>query len=89
MLAEVRLHAHDGLRQREAIGQPLLADQGRAHIGDRADPVVVLEVGRIHQLDPVAVLVERPHVEQWQVRIAAATSAQHPGADRQRLDVVD
>ncbi len=49
---------------------------------------VIVEVGRRHQMHATAFLVEGPHVEQGQVRAAAAAGAQHPGADGQRLDIV-
>ena len=35
------LHQLDGAGDGAAVGQPLLADQRRAHVGDRGDPVVV------------------------------------------------
>ena len=87
--ADVALHDRHGARQREAVGQPLLADQRRAHVGDGADPVVVGEVGGIHELHAMAVAIERAHVEQRQIGIAAAARAQHPGADGERFDVVE
>ena len=51
--------------------------------------IVIGEVGRLHQLHAMAFLVERPHVQQRQIRIAAAAGAQDPGADGQRFDVVE
>ena len=88
-VADVLLHDRDGAGEGEAVGQPFLADQRRTHVGDGADPVVVGEVGRIHELHAMAVAIERAHVEQRQIGIAAAAGAQHPGADGQRFDVVE
>jgi hypothetical protein len=85
---DVPFHDLDGTCQGEAVGQALLADQWRAHVGHRAHPVVVGEVGRIHQPHAMAVAIESPHVEQRQIGVAAATGAEDPGADSQRLDVV-
>ena len=40
----------DGERHRLGIGEALLADQRRAHVGDDGHEVVVRELGGIHQL---------------------------------------
>src|SRR5262249_4147391 len=70
------------------IGQPLLADQRGPHVGDHGHEVVVVELGGVHQLADDALLVELAHVEEGQVRAAAAAGAQDPGADGQALDLV-
>src|SRR6266403_654334 len=84
---QVLLHhphrALDGAR----IGEPLLADQRRTHVGDDGHEVVVGEVQRIHQTHDHAVAVEPAHVQQREVGAAAAAGAQDPGADRERLDL--
>src|SRR5438094_130012 len=84
---QVLLHhphrALDGAR----IGEPLLADQRRTHVGDDGHEVVVGEVHRIHQPHDHAVAVEPAHVQQREVGAAAAAGAQDPGADRERLDL--
>src|SRR5437660_686757 len=84
---QVLLHhphrALDGAR----IGEPLLADQRRTHVGDDGHEVVVGEVHRIHQPHDHALAVEPAPVQQREVRAAAAAGAQDPGADRERLDL--
>ena len=87
-MPRVLLHQRDGARQRAAVGQAFLADQRRAHVGDDAYPVVVGEIGRIHQLHAIAFAIERTHVQERQVGIAAAAGAENPGADGERFDVV-
>jgi hypothetical protein len=84
----VLLHQRDGAGQGAAVGQPLLADQRRAHISDDAHPVVVGKVGRVHELDAIAFAIEGAHVQERQVGIAAAAGTENPGADGQRFDVV-
>jgi hypothetical protein len=87
-LAPPILHQRDGARQGATVGQPLLADQRRAHVGDDTHPIVIGKVGRVHELHAIAFAVEGAHVQQWQVGIAAAAGAEDPGADGQRFDVV-
>ncbi len=88
-ISRVALHQVHSPRDGAAVGEALLPDQRRTHVGNRGDPVVVGQLGRRHELDPVAFLVERPHVEQAEIGAAAAAGAEHPGADGQRFDVVD
>ncbi len=87
-VVEFFLHAH-GSGDAAAVGQALLSDQRRAHVGDDSDPVVVIEIERRHQLDPMAVGIEPAQIEQAEIGTAAAAGAQDPGADRQCLDVVE
>ena len=82
------LHEACGTSDGLMIGQPLDADERRAHVGDDADPVVVAKVRGRHELDATALAIEHPHVEQRQIGIAAAAGAQDPGADRERFDIV-
>ena len=44
----------DGAGDVAAVGQPLLADQRRAHVGDDGDPIVVGQIQRRHQLHAIA-----------------------------------
>ena len=88
MIARVFLHQRHGTGQGAAVGQPLLADQRCAHVGDDAHPVVVGEVRRVHELDAIAFTIEGAHVQQRQIGIAATAGAEDPGADGQRFDVV-
>ena len=71
-----------------AVGEALLPDQRRPHVGDDRDEIVVGEVERRHQLDAVPRGIQPAHVEQTEIRAAAAAGAEDPGADCQRLDVV-
>ena len=48
--AEVLLHHGDGERHRLGVGEPLLAHQRRAHVGDDRHQVVVGELGGVHEL---------------------------------------
>src|SRR6267143_3577370 len=84
---QVLLHHPHRALDRARIGEPLLADQGRAHVGDDGHEVGVGEVHRIHQPHDHAVAVEPAHVQQREVRAADAAGAQDPGADRERLDL--
>jgi len=59
--AEVLLHHRDGARDRSRVGEPLLADERRAHVRDHGDRVVVGEVLRVEQRDDGALAVELPH----------------------------
>lgn len=87
--ADMAFHQRDGARQRLTVGQALLPDQRRTHASGGADHVIVGKVDRIHQGDLIPLLVEQPHVEQRQVRIAAPSGAENPRADGKRFDVVD
>jgi hypothetical protein len=88
LLAEVLLHHGDGQRHGLGIGEALLADQRRAHVGDHGDHVVVVQLGGVHQMARDTLSVELPHVEQREVRAAPAPGAQDPGADGQALDLI-
>ncbi len=88
-LADMLFHQRHGAGDGAAVGQPFLADQRRTHVRHRRDPVVVGELLRRHQLHTTALLVEGPHVQQAEIRAAAAAGAQHPGANGQRFDVVE
>ena len=70
-----------------AVGQALLTDQRRAHVGDDSDTIVVLKIQRRHQLHAIAFRVEPAQVEQGQIGAAAATGAEDPGADGKGLDI--
>src|SRR5206468_3257824 len=85
--AEVVLHHPHRALDRARIGEPLLADERRAHVGDDGHAVVVGEVHRVHQPHDDAVAVEAAHVEQREVRAAAPAGAEDPGADGERLDL--
>src|SRR6516162_10393279 len=50
---------------------------------------LVGEVKGRHQLDTMPLGVEPAHVEEPGIRAATAAGAEDPGADRQRLDVVE
>ena len=82
------LHLH-GAGDVAAVGEALLPDQRRAHVGDDRDPVVVGEIERRHQLDPVPLGIKPAHVEEAEIRAAAAAGAEDPGADREAFDVVE
>ena len=83
------LHQRDRAGDGAAVGQALLADERRPHVRHRRDPVVVRErVGR-HQRDAMALGVEAAHVEEPEIGAAAPAGAEDPGADRERLDVVE
>ena len=86
--AEILLHHGDGARDRVRVGEALLTDQRRAHVGDDGDVVVVGQIHRVHERDDGALAIEPPHVQERQVRAAAATGAENPGADRERFDLV-
>ena len=86
--ARVELHEPCGTGNGLMVGQPLDADERRAHVGDDADPVVVTEVRGRHELDATALAKEHPHIEHRQIGIAAAAGAQNPGADGERFDIV-
>ena len=88
-LAQQRLLNFDGTGDVAAVGQPLLTDERRPHVGDDRDPVIVGQLQRRHQLDPMPLGIEAAHVEQPEIGAAAASGAEDPGADRQRLDVVE
>ena len=64
------------------------ADQRRADAGHEGDPVVVGKVHRIQERDAHAVVVEAAEVEIGEIGIAAAASAEDPGAGRQRFELV-
>jgi hypothetical protein len=66
-----------------AVREAFLPDQWRAHVGDDRDPVVVRQIERRHQRDPMPLGVEPAHVEQPEIGAAAAAGAEDPGADRQ------
>ena len=82
-------HQLDRARDGAAVGQALLPDQRRAHVGHGGHPVVVGQLRRRHELHAMALLVEGAHVQQAEIGTAAAAGAQHPGADGQRFDVVE
>src|SRR5205823_11694969 len=84
---EVLLHHPHRMLDRARIGEALLADERRPHVGDDGDEVVVREVQRVHQPHDDAVAIETPHVEQREVRAAASARAEDPGPDGQRLDL--
>ncbi len=86
--AEILLHHGHGQRHRLGVGEALLADERRAHVGDDGDQVVVGQLGRVHQPAHDALPVELAHVQERQVRAAAAAGAQDPGADGEALDLV-
>ena len=52
--AEMLLHHADGARDVLRVGEPLLADERRAHVGDHRDEVVVGERQRIEQASTTA-----------------------------------
>ena len=66
-----------------AVGEALLADQRRPHVRDDRHPIVVGEIERRHQLDPVPLGIEPAHVEEPEIRAAAAAGAEDPRPDRQ------
>jgi hypothetical protein len=72
-----------------AIGEPLLANERCAHIRDYRHPILIGEGERRQQRHAMSLGIESAHVEQPEVRAAAATRAEDPGADRQRFDVVE
>ena len=86
--AGVLLHQRHGAGDGAAVGQPLLADQRRAHVGHGGDPVVVQKLVRRHELHAMALLVEGAHVQKAEIGAAAAAGAQDPGADGKRFDVI-
>ena len=81
------LHQRDGAGDGATVGQSLLADQRRTHVGDGGDPIVVGQLAGWHELHAMALLVERAHVQQTEIGAAAAAGAEHPGADGKRFDV--
>jgi len=83
--AEVLLHHGDGQRHGLGIGEPLLTDERRPHVGDDRHQVVVGQLGRVHEPAHHALPVELAHVEEGQVRAAAAARAEDPGPDGQAL----
>jgi hypothetical protein len=85
--AQVFLHHGDGAGDRVRVGEPLLADQRGAHVGDDRDIVVVGQIHRIHERDDGALAIELPHVEQGEIGTAATAGAENPGADGERFDL--
>src|SRR3954447_319200 len=71
-----------------AIGETLLPDQRRAHVGHDRDPIVIGEVEGRDQLDPLPLGIQAPHVEEAEIRAAAAARAENPGADSETFDIV-
>src|SRR5262249_1565746 len=88
-ILRVLLHQCHRARDGAAVGEALLADQRRAHVGDRRYPVVVSELGRRHQRNAMTFGVEPAHVEKAKVGAASPARAQDPGADGKRFDVVE
>ena len=87
--AEVLLHHGDGEGHRLRVGEALLADEGSAHVGDDGHPVVVGQLGGIHELAHHPLPVELAHVQEREVGAAAAPGAENPGADGEALDLLD
>src|SRR6266702_605325 len=85
--AEFLLHL-DRAGDVAAVGQALLADQWRPHVGDNRDTIVIVEIQRRHQLHAVALRVELAQVEQAKIGTAAATGAENPGADGEGFDIL-
>ncbi len=70
------------------IGETFDADQRRAHARDHGDIGIVRQISGIDQLHPLPLPIEHAHVEQRQVRIAAASRAEDPGPHGKRFDIV-
>ena len=85
--AEFLLHLHRA-GDVAAVGQALLTDQRRPHVGNNSDTIVVVEIQRRHQLHAIALRVEPAQVEQAQIGTAAATGAENPGADSEGFDIL-
>ena len=88
-LAGIFLLHLDGAGDVAAVGEAFLANQRRPHVGHHRDPVVVGEIQRRDQFDAVPLGIEPPHVEEPEIRAAAAAGAEDPGADREAFDVVE
>ncbi len=86
--AGIFLLHRDGAGDVAAVGKAFLTDQGRPHVGDDRDRVVVIEVEGGHQLDPMPLGIEPAHVEEAKIRAAAAAGAKDPGPDRKGFDIV-
>src|SRR6516164_2868246 len=88
-LAQQRLLDPDGAGDIAAVGEALLADQRRPHIRNHSDPIRVGEVERRHQLDTVPLGIKPEHAQEPEIGTPATAGAENPGADRQRLDIVE
>src|SRR5262245_12142912 len=85
--AAVLLHHPHGARDRLRIGEPLLADQRRAHVRDDRHPCIVGQSHWVEQRAHDALAIELAHVQERQVGAASAAGAEDPGTDRQGLDL--
>jgi hypothetical protein len=74
LAAGMFLHQRDRAGNGAAVGQPLLTDQRRTHVGYSGDPIVIQEFGGGHQLNAMTVLVEGPHVQETEIGAAAPAS---------------
>jgi len=79
----------DGAGYVAAVRKPLLADQWCPHIRDDRHPILVDEIQRRDQRHATPLGIEPAHIEKPEIRAATAARAEDPGADRQRLDVVE
>ncbi len=70
------------------VHEPLLDHQRRALDRDHGDGVVVVQLLRVDQLDPRAVVVEPSQVQRRMIGTAAAAGPQDPGAGGQRFDIL-
>jgi hypothetical protein len=86
--AQIRLHRQHRPGDHAWVGEPLLADQWRAHLRDHRDQIVVGELQRVDQRDPAALTAELLDVEQAVIGIAAAAGAEDPGAGGEVLQLV-
>ena len=87
--AGMRLHQRHRPRDGAAVGQPLLSDQRRAHVGDRGDPIVIVEIVGRHELDAAAIGIQPTHVQQPEIGTAAAPGAEDPSPDSEGFDIVE
>ena len=74
-IASVPFHQIDCTGDGAAVGQALLADQGRTHVGDCRDPFIVGKIGRRHELYAIALLIEGSHIQKAEVGAAPASRA--------------
>ena len=84
---EMRFHPLDRAGDHRRIGEPLLADQRRAHLAADADQVVVPQTRRIHEPRRPAGVEQPAHVEQPVPGVAAPARAEDPRADREEFEV--
>ncbi len=87
--ADELLHQRHRPRDVGGIRQAFLPHKRRAHVGDHRHHVIIGQILGRHQPYARAFGIQPAHIQQAKIGRTTAARAEDPGADRQRLDVLE